>query len=114
MKLIELFEYYIRKQKNLEEYVEERKNIHTEVEFDDETLILAAKKLQKLKGEDPEIYDAMHKTLDEYYKRDEGHYTEYSINFIRQILKMYTNNVEPKRVYECYVQGLDHPCIDAF
>jgi len=56
----------------------------------------------------------MHKTLEEYYKRDEGHYVEYPINFIRQILKMYTNDTKPQRVYECYVQGLDHPCMDAF
>ena len=56
----------------------------------------------------------MHKTLEEYYKRDEGHYVEYPINFIRQILKMYTNDTKPQRVYECYVQGFDHPCMDAF
>jgi len=114
MKLIDIFSNYVRKQKSLVAYVEERKCIKEEGEFSDEELMIAAEKLQKLKGECPEIYEAMHKTLEEYYYRDEGHYVEYPINFIRQILKMYTNDVKPQRVYECYIQGLAHPCHDSF
>ncbi len=114
MRLIDLFSKYIREQKSLVEYVEERKHSNEKGEFSDEELILAFEKLQKLKSEEPKIYNAMYKTLEEYYGRDEGHYVEYPINFIRQILKMYTKNVRPERVYECYIQGLNHPCADAF
>ena len=114
MRLIDLFSTYIREQKNLALYIEERKSINEEGEFSDSELILAAKNMQKLKSEEPDIYEAMHKTLEEYYARDEGHYVEYPINFTKQILKMYVNDVKPERVYECYVQGLNHPCSDAF
>ena len=115
MTLIELFSEYIRNQKSLVDYVEERKTIGTRGEFNNETLLLAAKKLERLKEEDPLVYKEMHELLEEYYNRDEGHFVEYPINFTRQILKLYeTERATPERVLECYRLGLDHHCNDAF
>ncbi len=116
MTLIELFSEYIRNQKSLVDYVEERKKMtKTRGEFNNETLLLAAEKLERLKEEDPAVYKEMHGLLEEYYNKDEGHFVEYPINFTRQILKLYeSERATPKRVLECYRQGLDHPCNDAF
>lgn len=115
MTLIEIFADYIRNQKSLVDYVEERKTMTTRGEFNNDTLLLAAEKLERLKEEKPEIYKEMHELLEEYYRKDEGHFVEYPINFTRQILKLYENErATPERVVECYRQGLDHPCNDAF
>ena len=115
MTLIELFSDYIRKQKSLVDYVEERKQVGARGEFNNETLILAAEKLERLKKESPAVYDEMHALLEEYYRKDEGHFVEYPINFTRQVLKLYKNERDtPERILDCYRQGLDHPCIDAF
>ena len=113
MTLIELFTDYVRNEKDLNEYVEKRKHIHTRGEFNDKTLIQAAEDLKRLKKEEPEIYALMYETLDQYYKEDNGHFVEYPIDFIRQVLKIYQNNIPAKKVYECYVKGLNHECRDA-
>ncbi|MCH9740253.1 MAG: hypothetical protein K0U38_05380 [Epsilonproteobacteria bacterium] len=113
MTLIELFTDYIRNQKNLKDYVEERKNINDRGEFNDKTLIQAEEDLQRLKKEEPEIYALMYETLEKYYAKDEGHIVEYPINFIREILKIYQKNIPAQKVYECYREGLTHPCRDA-
>ena len=113
MTLIELFTDYVRNEKDLNDYVEKRKHIHTRGEFNDKTLIQAAEDLKRLKKEEPEIYALMYQTLDQYYKEDNGHFVEYPIDFIRQVLKIYQNNIPAQKVYECYVKGLDHECRDA-
>ena len=56
----------------------------------------------------------MHNTLEEYYKRDEGHYVEYPINFLREILRMYENHVTIEQIYKSYKEGLDHHGRDAY
>jgi len=113
MTLIELFSDYVRNEKSLKEYVEKRKTINTRGEFNDKTLFQAAEDLERLKKEEPEIYALMHETLDTYYKENNGHFVEYPIDFIRQILKIYQNNIPAKKVYECYLKGLNHECRDA-
>lgn len=115
MTLIELFSEYIRNKKSLVDYIEERKEMNTRGEFNNDTLLLAAKKLERLKEETPEIYNEMHEVLEEYYHKDKGHFVEYPINFTRQILKLYENErATPQHVLECYKQGLNHSCNDAF
>lgn len=113
MTLIELFTDYVRNQKDLREYVKLRKDINTRGEFNDKTLIQAAKDLERLKKEDPEIYEAMYKTLNKYYQLDGGYTIEYPIDFVREILKIYQKGIPAKKVYECYTKGLNHPCRDA-
>jgi predicted nuclease with TOPRIM domain len=113
MTLIEIFTKYVRDKKDLKEYVEKRKTINTRGEFNDKTLRQAADDLLRLKKENPEIYEKMYKTLDEYYMRDEGHTVEYPIDFIRQILKIYQQGIPAEKVYECYKKGLNHSCRDA-
>ena len=108
MTLIELFTDYVRNQKSLKAYVEERKNYHTRGEFNDQTLLAADECLQKLKKEEPKIYDLMYETLEEYYKEDKGQYIEYPIDFIRQILQICQNDIPAYKVYEGYRAGLTH------
>jgi len=113
MTLIEIFTEYVRNQKDLKAYVEERKHIHTRGEFNDKTLVQAQDDLLRLKKENPKIYALMYKTLDDYYTQDEGHMVEYPIDFIRQVLKIYQQNVPAQKVYACYKKGLNHECRDA-
>jgi len=113
MTLIEIFTDYVRNKKSLKDYVEVRKTIDSRGEFNDKTLLEAQEYLKKLQVEEPEVYELMYKTLEKYYEEDKGHFVEYPINFVRQILKIYRNNIPARKVYECYVQGLDHPCRDA-
>ncbi len=113
MTLIELFTDYVRNQKSLKEYVEKRKTINGRGEFNDATLIQAEEDLQRLKKENPKIYDLMYETLNEYYKKDEGYTLEYPIDFVREILKIYQNNIPAQKVYESYKEGLNHFCRDA-
>ena len=82
-------------------------------EFNDETLLKAQKNLERLKQEEPKTYDLMYETLNEYYRRDKGHTIEYPIDFIRQISRIYQNNLFVKRIYESYKKGLAHHCRDA-
>jgi hypothetical protein len=113
MTLIELFTDYVRNKKSLKTYVEERKNFNTCGEFNDQTLIRADKYLQRLKREDPHICALMYETLEAYYEEDRGHFVEYPINFVRQILQIYDNDIPAQKVYEIYKEGLMHEYCDA-
>ena len=108
MSLIEIFSDYVYNRKNLKEYVEVRKSIHERGEFNDDKLCEAEDNLQKLKENDPEIYELMYDALQEYVKLDMRHPTEYPIDFIREILKMYKGSSTPKDIYENYKAGLSH------
>jgi len=114
MRLIDLFSDYVRNRKNLIEYVEKRKGINARGEFNDTQLKVASQKLERLKKEYPEIYEGMHQTLEEYYKQDQGHYVEYPINFLKQILMMFETHVTVKDIYQSYKDGLNHHCRDAY
>lgn len=113
MTLIELFTDYVRNKKSLKEYVKKRKHINTRGEFNDKALIQAEDDLQKLKKQDPKIYQLMYETLEEYYKLGEGYTIEYPIDFIRQILRIYQNGNSAQNIYECYKKGLTHYHRDA-
>lgn len=113
MSLIEMFSDYVYNRKSLKEYVEVRKSIHERGEFNDQKLIRAEEHLQRLKEEDNELYELMYKTLNEYRKLDMGHPTEYPIDFIREILKMYEASITTRQVYENYKEGLKHYINDA-
>lgn len=113
MTLIELFSDYVRNKKSLKDYVEERKIMNERGEFNDKTLIQAEEDLQRLKKENPEIYNLMYETLEQYYAKDEGYTLEYPIDFVREVLKIYQNNIPAKKVYHRYKEGLNHPCRDA-
>ena len=108
MLLIELFTDHIVNRKSLKDYVEIRKTINERGEFNDASLIQAEENLQRLKKENPEIYEKMYEVLDEVIRRDAGHKVEYPLDFTRQILKLYKNNVTPEKVYEEYRCILDH------
>jgi hypothetical protein len=113
MTLIDLFTDHVVNRKSLKDYVEIRKNIHERGEFNDKTLLQAEEDLQRLKREDPETLEAMYDTLAEIMRRDEGHYVEYPINFIRQILRIYQEGVPAKKVLKAYRRELDHRYRDA-
>ncbi len=113
MILIEIFTDYVRNKKSLKEYVELRKEINDRGEFNDQTLLQAEEDLRRLKEEDPEVSAQMYETLEQYYKDDCGHYTEYPINFIREVLKIYQKGISAKKVLEDYKEGLDHHCHNA-
>lgn len=108
MSLIEIFTDYILNRKSLKEYVEVRKTIHERGEFNDASLIRAEENLQRLKTEEPEIYEGMYATLGEIYQRNHGVTIEYPLDFVRQILKMYNGPFTPRQVYEEYRRMLDH------
>jgi len=114
MTLIEIFTDYVVNRKSLKEYVEVRKNLNERGEFNDTKLIQAEENLQRLKQEDPEIYESMYETLDEIFKRDEGDIVEYPINFIREILKLYKGDMTAKKLYQEYRRSLDHHFHGAF
>ena len=113
MILIEIFTDYVRNRKSLKDYVELRKTIDDRGEFNDKTLIQAEEDLQRLKKEEPEVLEKMYETLERYYKEDCGHLTEYPINFIREILKVYQKEIPAKKVLQGYIDGLDHHCHNA-
>jgi hypothetical protein len=108
MSLIETFTDYVLNRKNLKEYVEIRKTIHERGEFNDAKLIQAEDNLQRLKTEEPEIYEGMYETLAKIYARNAGLSIEYPIDFIRQILKLYKNSLTPTQVYNEYKRMLEH------
>lgn len=108
MSLIEMFTDYVLNRKNLKEYVELRKTINERGEFNDAKLIQAEENLQRLKTEEPAIYEGMYETLARIYARNAGLSIEYPIDFIRQILKMYKNSLTPAQVYEEYQRMLEH------
>lgn len=108
MSLIELFTDYVLNRKNLKEYVELRKTIHERGEFNDAKLIQAQENLERLKTEEPEIYEGMYETLARIYARGAGLTIEYPLDFIRQILRMYKTSLTPTQVYEEYKRVLEH------
>jgi hypothetical protein len=108
MSLIETFTDYILNRKNLKEYVEIRKTIHERGEFNDAKLIQAEENLQRLKKEEPEVYEGMYETLAKIYARGAGLTIEYPLDFIRQILRMYKTSLTPTQVYEEYKRVLEH------
>ena len=113
MTLFELYTDYIRNKKDLSSYVEERKQYHTRGEFNDETILYAQECFNRLKQDNPEVYDLMYETLEQYCIRDEGLCMEYPITFTKEIMKIYNKNLDPIRVYENYKSGLDHHCQDS-
>lgn len=108
MKLIEIFTDHVVNRKSLKEYVEIRKTIHERGEFNDAKLIRAEENLQRLKGENPEIYEKMYEVLAEVFRRDSGHRVEYPIDFVREVLKLYTAHYTPEKLYEEYRRILEH------
>lgn len=108
MTLIEIFTDYVVNKKSLVEYVELRKTLNQRGEFNDETLILAQKNLDRLALENKEILDEMYAILFEIVKLDRGHCVEYSLDFIKEILKLYKNSVEPKDILKDYREILTH------
>lgn len=108
MSLIEIFTDYVLNRKSLKEYVEIRKTINERGEFNDTKLIQAQENLERLKTEEPEIYEAMYATLAKIYARNAGLTVEYPIEFTRQILKMYKTSLTPAQVYEEYKRVLEH------
>jgi hypothetical protein len=113
MTLIDLFTDHVVNRKSLKDYVEIRKNIHERGEFNDKTLLQAEEDLQRLKREDPETLEAMYDTLAEIMRRDEGHYVEYPINFIRQVLRIYQEGIPAEKVLKAYRRELGHHYRDA-
>ncbi len=106
---IEIFTDYVKRQKSLKEYIEIRRRINEQGEFDDASLIRAEENLRRLQREEPKVYKGMYAALEELYERNIGLTIEYPIDFIRQILKMYcSNNLTPLQIYEEYKRLLDH------
>ncbi|MGD9970267.1 MAG: alpha/beta hydrolase [Sulfuricurvum sp.] len=108
MSLIEIFTDYILNRKNLKEYVQVRKTIDARGEFNDSKLIRAQENLDRLKAEEPEIYEGMYETLAKIYARNAGLTIEYPLDFVRQILRMYGGAQTPGQVYEEYKRMLEH------
>jgi hypothetical protein len=108
MSLIEIFTDYVLNKKSLIDYVELRKKINERGEFNDFTLIKAEETLKRLYKEYPEIHSGMYTTLAKIYERNSGFSVEYPIEFIRQILRMYTDSKTPYQIYEEYKRVLEH------
>lgn len=108
MTLIEIFTDYVVNKKSLLDYIELRKGLKQRGEFNDETLVLAQKNLDRLNIENKEILDEMYTILFEIIKLDRGHFVEYSLDFIKEILKLYKNSVEPKDILKNYKEILNH------
>lgn len=108
MALIELFTDYVINRKSLKEYVEIRKTINERGEFNDASLIRAEENLQRLKREDPEIYEKMYEVLAEVFRRDAGQRVDYPLDFTRMILQLYKGNRTPRQIYETYRDILNH------
>jgi len=108
MSLIETFTDYVLNRKSLKEYVEVRKTINERGEFNDAKLIQAQENLDRLKAEEPEVYEGMYATLAKIYAKNQGLTVEYPIEFTRQILRMYKTSLTPAQVYEEYKRVLEH------
>jgi len=113
MSLVEIFTDYVVNRKSLKDYVEIRKGLKERGEFNDASLIQAEENLQRLKRNDPEIYEKMYQVLDEIFKCDRGHKVEYPIDFTCAILKMYEPGMPPQKVYDEYQLLLEHRYCDA-
>jgi len=108
MSLIEVFTDYILNRRSLKDYVEVRKTINERGEFNDASLIQAEENLQRLKRENPEIYEKMYEVLEEVFRRDAGQRVDYPLDFTRTILQLYKGNRTPQEVYDAYRSILDH------
>ena len=86
-----MFTDFIRNRKDLREYVVIRKTIHERGEFNDTTLIQIQENLERLKVENPDIYEKMYEVLEIVFENDAGQNVDYSLNFARQIFKMFKN-----------------------
>jgi predicted nuclease with TOPRIM domain len=106
--LIEIFTDFIRNKKDLREYVEIRKTINERGEFNDQKLLQVQENLERLKKENLDIYNKMYEVLEEVYRRDEGNYIEYSLNFAGEILKMYKTHQSVENIYQEYKAVLEH------
>jgi hypothetical protein len=113
MMLIEVFTDYVLNRKSLKEYVQYRKTTHERGEFNDTKLIQAEENLQRLKQENPELYEQMYETLSKIYKGNRGLSIEYPLDFIRQILRMYKSSLSVEEICEEYKRMLDHYHHDA-
>ena len=105
--LIDIFADYIRNKKDLREYVERRKTINERGEFNNHQLIKIQENLERLKKEDLEIYTKMYELLEEIYKRDEGNYIDYPLNFAKIILDM-DQSESFDEMYNKYQEVLKH------
>ena len=112
MSLIEMFTDYVYNKKDLREYVQKRKNLHGRGEFNDATLILAQENLERLKEENPKMYDAMYDTLEEYVKLGNEQPLEYPIDFIRIVSRLYKQRFTVEKMYTAYRAGLQHRTYD--
>jgi len=113
MSLIELFTEYVLEKKSLVTYVSLRKNMNQRGEFNDAKLIQAQMNLDRLKKEDIETYTKMYEILEAVYKYDRGYHVEYPIDFIKEVLKMYSTSTTPQEVAAHYAQTLTHEFHDA-
>jgi len=112
MTLIELFTDYVYNRKDLREYVEKRKEMNERGEFNDATIILAQENLERLQKENPEIYEGMYETLNEYIKCNFQQPLEYPIDFVRIVAKLYKHRFTPEKMYANYKGGLSHHTCD--
>ena len=108
MTLIEIFTDYVVNKKSLLEYIEVRKTMNERGEFSDAKLKRAQENLDRLALEEKEILDEMYSIFFQIIKLDKGHFVEYPIDFIEEILKVYQNHVEPKDILRNYKQILTH------
>lgn len=105
--LIDIFTDFIRNKKDLREYIEIRKTIDERGEFNDQKLIRIQENLERLQKENPEIYNKMYEVLEEVFKKDQGNYIEYSLDFAREVLEMF-NTKSLESIYENYKAVLNH------
>ncbi len=105
--LIEIFTDYIRNKKDLREYVALRKTINERGEFNDASLIKVQENLERLEKENPEIYANMYEVLENVFRKDQGEHIEYSLDFAREILKMFKKQ-SLESIYEEYKAVLEH------
>ena len=112
MLLIEMFTDYVYNKKDLREYVQKRRDMNERGEFNDATLILAQENLERLKKEDPLIYNAMYDVLRQYVKLDYEQPLEYPIDFVRIVSKLYKQRFTPEKMYANYKGGLSRHTFD--
>ncbi len=105
--LIEIFIDFIRNRKDLREYVLKRKTIQERGEFNDATLLQIQENLERLRVENPDIYEKMYEVLEAVFENDAGQSVDYALNFARQMFKMFKNRT-PEDIYKEYKAVLKH------
>ena len=113
MTLIEIFTDYVVNRKSLKYYIEKRKTLNERGEFNDEQLLQAQENLDKLILEDSETLEEMYGVLGEIIRLDRGHFVEYPIDFIREILSISKKSKTPQAALENYKEILTHKYQDA-